>query len=457
MKLYSILLSTCLWICLSCGSTAPTTTETSTKPTTPVINTPIAPLSPCTKFSDVSNGEELLENYVISRDYIKLKQYDTAFPLWEKVYKGAPAADGQRNTVFTDGIKIYEHYISQEPDPAKKEMLIDKVFSIYQKMDTCYGENGYVPGKMAFDLYYKYPDRADNDKIYSLFKESFARDGEDAYFFIINPFTAVMIQQLNDKKISLSQAQADAALINKTIKKGIASGKNSAQWAIVDEYTDSRFEGLEGTENFYDCEYYKNKYYVEFQENNTDCETIETTYARLRWGKCPVDDAIVKEIGQAKAIHCKVIVNDPSPKCRDFLSEGNYREAIRCYEEKMNASADKERQASYALIISKIYYAHLKNFPQSRKYATKAAKYKSGWGEPYILIGKLYASSGPLCGPGRGFDSQIVTWPAIDMWNRAKRMDPSVTAEANKNINRYLQYMPSTEDIFQRGLKGCNF
>ena len=70
-----------------------------------------------------------------------------------------------------------------------------------------------------------------------------------------------------------------------------------------------------------------------------------------------------------------------------------------------------------------------------------------------MLIGKLYASSGPLCGPGRGWDSQIVTWPAIDMFARAKQVDPGMTTAANKLIATYSRYMPNVEDIFQRGLK----
>ena len=70
-----------------------------------------------------------------------------------------------------------------------------------------------------------------------------------------------------------------------------------------------------------------------------------------------------------------------------------------------------------------------------------------------MLIGKLYASSGPLCGPGTGFDSQVVTWPAIDMFKKAKQVDPSVATEANKLIDTYTQYMPSKEDIFSRTMK----
>jgi len=69
-----------------------------------------------------------------------------------------------------------------------------------------------------------------------------------------------------------------------------------------------------------------------------------------------------------------------------------------------------------------------------------------------LLIGRLYASSGPLCGPGRGWDSQVVVWPAIDKWRYAKRIDPTIAGEADNLINDYEKYMPSIDDIFQRTL-----
>jgi len=108
--------------------------------------------------------------------------------------------------------------------------------------------------------------------------------------------------------------------------------------------------------------------------------------------------------------------------------------------------------ATLLLRNAKIHYAHTRKFSKAREYARKAIKLKPNWGAPYILIGKLYASSGPLCGPGTGWDSQIVTWVAIDKWNKAKRVDPSVANEANRLIRQYSKYMPSKGDIFQRNL-----
>ena len=117
-----------------------------------------------------------------------MKDYDQAFELWQKVYAVSPAADGQRNTVFADGIRFNERFISQEPDTAKWEPYIDKIFELYDEVDKCYPEGGYIVARKAFDLYYKYRWRSSNpEEIYGMFKESIEIDGENVQDFVINP------------------------------------------------------------------------------------------------------------------------------------------------------------------------------------------------------------------------------------------------------------------------------
>ena len=41
-------------------------------------------------------------------------------------------------------------------------------------------------------------------------------------------------------------------------------------------------------------------------------------------------------------------------------------------------------------------------YSSARSYANKAASLRSGWGEPYMLIGNMYASSGKRCSGGVG-------------------------------------------------------
>jgi len=85
------------------------------------------------------------------------------------------------------------------------------------------------------------------------------------------------------------------------------------------------------------------------------------------------------------------------------------------------------------------------NPSQARTYALKAASLKSGWGKPYLLIGKLYAASG--CGEDK-FTKASVFWLAVDKFKKAKAIDASVAADANKLIATYKAYFPGKEDAF---------
>jgi hypothetical protein len=93
------------------------------------------------------------------------------------------------------------------------------------------------------------------------------------------------------------------------------------------------------------------------------------------------------------------------------------------------------------------------NFSSARNYCRITSKFLPNWGDPYILVGTMYASSGPRCSAnGTGFDAQICVWPAIDEWSRAKSIDPSVTDEANRLIGKYSIFMPTKTELAQRGL-----
>ena len=432
------------------------------KPTpAPVVEENIKSNPDCPTFMAAIKGEQAMEAHVIYRDYVRNKNYDEAFEYWKTAYEIAPAADGKRNYHFTDGIKIYEHFYNKERDPAKKKGHMNKIMELYDGLSKCYGDEGYVSGRKAFDYYYKFPGLKSDAEVYSLFKKSIDTDGKKSNYFIINPMTALLVNQFLDKKIPMAEAQKYAAKIKEVIAYGSKEAKTAKEkqpWEVIKSYAPLRLESLEGVKGFYDCEYYVSKYYSDFESNAQDCDVAEETYGRLRWGGCPTSDARLAKIAAvANSAKCKppVITTTTAtgPSCRSMLREGDYTGAISCYETKMDKSSDNQKKSEYAFIISKINYAHLKKYSQARKYARKAAGFRPGWGAPYILIGKLYASSGPLCGPGTGWDSQVVTWPAIDMWNKAKSMDSSVAGDANKLIRKYSKYMPSVEDIFQRNLK----
>lgn len=412
------------------------------------------PTGPCGKFEEATDTETAMNAHVIYRDFLRQNDYDQALPYWRIAYRLAPAADGQRNTHFADGIRFYENFLSATDNEAEKEAFIDTIFQMYDRIEECYGEVGYVSGRKAFDLYYKYKDRASEDEIFRLFQKSMDTDGKDAQFFILNPFTDLLVRHYFAEKIDMTVAQKYEALIRNRLQIGLESGESQEQWQIINEYVPHRLEAFEGVKGFYGCDYYQNKYWPLYEADSINCDVIGQVYGRLRWGGCDTSAIELQSLVEAGKRHCRTAI-EPSDAQLAYkaLREGNYEDAIIRFQEAANNADSSDKKANYLLLMAKIYYRDLKNFPQARKFALEAAEQRPNWGEPYLVIGRLYASSGPLCGPGRGWDSQIVVWPAIDKWNYAKRIDPSVAAEANQWINTYSKYMPSKEDVFQRNFQ----
>ena len=168
---------------------------------------------------------------------------------------------------------------------------------------------GYVLGRKGFDYYYKYPDYADDMTKYNYLKQSLKIDGTKAIIFILNPLTALLSNLLLDDKITVMEAQQLQATIREAIKMGLDSCKTPKAcepWKIVDGYAPARLEQLEGIEDFYDCDYYIDRYYAEFEADPTNCEIINEVVSRLRWGKCATDHPKLVKVEEAKRTHCYV-------------------------------------------------------------------------------------------------------------------------------------------------------
>ncbi len=449
--LYSILFF--LWSC------TPKTTQIITEEK-PVEEPPVVQsdrLTPCATFDDLPNGEDIMSAFVIYRDQLKLKNYEEAYKIWKMAMHGAPGSNGRVQSHFDDGVTIFNYFFEKAQTEEEKKQWVDSISWLYRKRMECFGNEPYLYGRKAFDFYYYYKDYVPEDSIYTWFKSAIDGKREKTDYFVVNPFVKMLWDKFSDGSVSQEEASHYANELLTILDYGPKNCKaqECQAWEIIIEYAPKLLANFEGVQDFYDCEYYVNKYYNQYLENTEDCDNVILSYRKMRSGNCSEDLPEVKELKDIVSTRCYVAPPDPGPLRRAFdaYNAGKFRDAINNFKEFLNTSGDNEQKAKYTLVIAKIYYAELVNYPEARRYALAAAGLKSGWGEPYMLIGKLYASSGPLCGPGRGWDSQIVTWAAVDKFIYARSIDPSVAPEANKLIAEYSRYMPSKEEIFSRLLR----
>lgn len=439
-----------------CAPKTATVVEAPTPPTPPTAPTKQAPTNPCVTFDDLPGGQrDQVENaYVLYPDFIKEGKYEEAKAYWETAYYGAPGSNGRVKSQFDAGVKIYSYLYSQATTDADKKMYADSAMAIYDKRMECFGDEAYVQGRKGFDMYYTFPGQVADEEIFEMFAKNLKTKGKKADYFIINPMTKLLSDGLVAETIPVEEGRGYAKNLLAAIDYGTANCKGQIcdAWKTIESYAPDRLEALEGIDGFYDCEYYASKYYPLYEADPTNCELVELAYRRMLRGGCTAEDPRIVVLKDKKATDCYVAPPAPGLLRQGFdaYNSGNYTEAISHFENFVTKTEDTELKFKYTLLIAKIYYRDIKNYTKSRTYARAAAGINPSSGEPYMLIGKLYASSGPLCGPGTGFDSQVVTWAAIDQWQKAKSIDPSVAAEANKIIAQYQQYMPSKEVIFQR-------
>lgn len=390
-----------------------------------------------------SDSVKAMQAISIYKEFYKQNNYADAYTHWMYVFKNAP---GARKFTYVDGPKIIEDKISKTKDAAKKEKLIDTLFMIYDQRIKCFGEEGYVLGRKGYDMV-KYRS-SDVTAIYNTFKKSVELAGNESEYFVLEYYFKYVVKAYEKKMIDKKQVLKEYEKVNEIVDYNISSKSKyankyeDAQLKVASEFIDAKI-----VEN---CEQAKSLFEENYKTNPEDAKVWKQIYDVMRSIGC-LDDDLFIEVAE------KLFTKSPEPRLAAFLgkaklSKKQTNDAINYYKKAVELENDNDKKAEYTVSLAEAYQI-ANDYSSARSYAYKAAEMRPKWGEPYVLIGNLYASSGPLCGPGTGFQSQVVTWVAIDMYQKAKSIDPGVTESVNKKINNYAQYMPTKEDIFFQNLK----
>ncbi len=429
---------------------------------TPVTKAPVkAAKAGCETFDNTPDPQEATKLHVLYRDYIKVKDYDNALPLWEKSYRMSPAANGKTSVVYKDGVKIYKHFFKNAKDAAKKEEYKNKILELYDGRLNCFpdDENAVLSQKIR-DLYYDFDDKSN---ILSLGKRALEVGGMDASPAIFYAYADVAATDFIDEKLSKEEALDIYNKLNKVAVHNMNNDEDpekAGRYAKAWDDARGRYE-LIGAYVF-DCQRYVDQYKGEFDANPTK-ETARALVPKLSVKGCDQSNAFFAQVWNTaypKIVRTTTTTSRPTTTTTTGSSTADMsdREKVAYYEEKINdPSIADSKKFSYAINAANIAYSKLGQKSKARSLARKAAKYNPSSGKPYFVIGNIYAGSGKDCsnGVGTGFDAQQVVWVAIDQWRRAISTEPgSETAQkAQDRINKYTQYMPSQEDAFMKGLK----
>lgn len=427
----------------------------------------------CLTWNEQPNKDELEGDHSVYRQALKNDDFKTAIVAWEKVYKAAPAADGNRDFHYMDGIKINKYLLGQATDEAKKTeikatilRLYDEAISCYESRgismkcgtDDCYNAKlGFLHGRKGYDMYYELNSPYSKNLV--AFEKAVSLGGNETEYIVMVPYASIVVYQFEKELMDKAQARSVHTALNEIADFNIANNeKYSAYYQQAKDAMNATFAKIE--RDIFDCEYFKNKLRPEYTADPENPDVIKKILGILKGQGCTPGDPFYDELDNkwkkyASAENAKIQAefeaNNPSMMAKKLYDEGNYDGAVQKYSEAIDGEIDNEKKASYLFSKASILFRKLNRYSEARSTAYEAAKLKPNWGRPYTLIGDMYGTSARSCGDS--WNQRLAIIAAIDKYNYAKSIDPEEADEASRRINQYSRSLPDQSEGFMKGIK----
>lgn len=355
---------------------------------------------------------------------------------WRWVFKYCPR--GTENT-YIDGVKIVQYMIESAGDPALKDKYIDTLMMVYDQRIEYFGKEGSVLGRKGVDLMNYRP--TDFAKAYEIFQRSVELEGDKSAGPVLVRYFQTAISVVKDGKadtaIIFDTYDIISNIVDYNIIKSAENEKDRADWQMIQGNIELMLEP------YATCKDIISIYRVKFEQKPDDIDLLRKISTLLDKKSCQ-EDPLYFEVTE------RLYALEPTPSSayllgKMFLKEEKYLESIEYFKEVDKGGDTLMTQRAYKFIAEA--YRGVKNYPSSRTYALKAAALDPKDGQPYLLIGDLYAASAGDCGDN-DLTKHVAFWPAVDKYLRAKQVDPALTEEADKRIALYSQYFPAAQTIF---------
>lgn len=380
-----------------------------------------------------------VQNLSLYRDYYAQKMYKDAYKFWKVAYTICPASSEQ---MYADGANLVEFKIKNASTDEEKAAYIDTLFQVYDQRIQNFGREGYLLGRKGTDMLKYIPDST--TKIYNVLDKSVKLQKQESEAgALVSYFTiAVRLEKAGELETD------DIVEIYEESTGIISHNLQKHKGQTLEKYYQMAQDRIsELASPYLSCEVLVKVTNENFESNKTDTAWLERT-ANILEAKGCTDGTAFYNI--AKELHNLNPSATSSHKMGiTSLKAKRYSEALQYFNEAIKLETQNDKKADYFIAIAQTQ-SGMGQYANARNNARKALEIRPNFGLPYIIIGDLYASSTD-CGD-EACSQKAIYWLAVDYYNKAKSVDPSLTSTANSKIATYSKYFPSTQDCFFVGI-----
>ena len=388
-----------------------------------------------------ADSANCVRNLSLYKDYYKQKLYDDAITYWRATYMICPQSSEK---MYIDGTNMFKRLIKKTKDADLKTAYIDTLLSIHDQRIQYFGKECKVLGRKGLDML-KYANN-DMDAVFATLEKSMNGCGNKSEAGTIAGYmNAIVIMEKAGKKTPEDVVAAFTSLSD-VLDHNLMKYKGKK----TEEYYIRAQENVESLASPYlSCDVLIEMATKNYEEKKSDAKWMEKTTDLLSEKDCTDDPMFFT---MAKEVHA----TKPSAASAEkmgimSLKNKQYAEAEELFQQALDLAQDESKKVDYYIELAQAQSSRGK-YGAARTNAKKAANLKPGYGLPYLMIGDMIAGSSS-CGGEDACKQKAIYWLAVDYYNRAKSIDPSVAGKANQKIATYKKYFPTKEDCFFGGTK----
>ena len=387
-----------------------------------------------------ANPDNCKINLSLYVEFYRQKNFDDAYAPWSAVFRECPKAS--KNT-YIHGIAIVTNKIANEKDPKVQKAYIDTLLKVYDQRIQYFGEEGKVLGLKAVQYNKLYPK--DFENAYKIAKKSVELEGDASDLAVMNLYMQVAVEMHKAKKINDDELFNIYNTCSDVASALVKANPEDEKFRTVQNNLDA----LLVMSGIATCDKIIEIFTPKFENNKNDVGLVRATVKILDRQGC--NDNKLFAASSEKLFELEPSALSAYSLARYFYKSNQFSKATEYYKKAIDMQDDNYEKARYYYELAVVTGTKMNQYSAGRTYAQKAIELRKNWGDPYILIGLIYAISAKDC--GETFDQTTVYWAAVDKFITAKSVDPACADEANKQINSYSQYFPAKEEVFFHNLQ----
>lgn len=414
------------------------------------------------RFGHGQDSINCLNNISIYTEYVKTNNFEEAYEPWKKVFTEAPCAQA---ATYTRGILILKNLISKAKDLETRKAYADELMQVYDQYVQ------YIPqlnlllrnpikeyrirGQKAHDYITYYPNM-DAAQGREMLIEAISEGKEDSEYYLLGDLMKVSSGIFKDDENTREQYIQDylfasdliATIYGQTIDTEYESEEKKDQMVYAVTKTKDNVDAYFVNSGAADCDQLSSIYAPKVEENKEDYEYLTKVVAIMALLNCTESD--VYYTAAEYAHHINPTAATAAGCAYSYFKRDDINKSIEYFDQAISLETDHAKMADYYYKAAVILNSK-SQLSKAKSYVQRAIGLNSRKGVYYILLANIYAaapnwSDKPELNPCKYY-------VVLDKLNRAKAVDESVVADANRLIAIYKDHTPDPANLFFLGYK----